>query len=359
MNFSGKGKSPENRNIPVGKKTFSERFMASRSLSAASVQINTDAILVFPDLEQEYRIIKELSSGGNAVISLAEDRFLKRNVAVKSLHKNMIADPAKKRAFLREAQLMAQLEHPSIVPVHGIAGDSSGGLHIIMKHVRGISLREYLKDLREMYAARKLSRAGERKSLHDRIELFIRICDAVAFAHSKRVLHGDLKPGNIMIEQSHNVYLMDWGNAEIVRDNNSDFLLNDTISGTPGYLSPEIVRGEKRDFRSEIFTLGLILFEIVTLSKAVTGKSSREILLKLRDGKRNPIRHRFGLIISPVLRGILKKSLQTDPEKRYQSVLEFAESLRSYLTLFSCKEPAQSPKKKIPGKAPFSVIESD
>ena len=258
----------------------------------------------------------------------------------------MNSDPAKRRAFLREAQLMAQLEHPSIVPVYGIAADSSGGLHIIMKHVRGKSLREYLKDLREMYASKKLSRAGERKSLHDRIELFIRICDAVAFAHSKHVLHGDLKPGNIMIEQSHNVYLMDWGNAEIVQENHADSPLKDTISGTPGYLSPEAVRGEILEYRSEIFTLGLILFEIVTLSKAVTGKSSREILLKIRDGKRNPIRHRFGLTISPVLRGILKKSLHPDREKRYRSVQEFAEELRSYLTLFSCKEPVQIEKKR-------------
>lgn len=336
MKSSGKKTSRRDRVPSADGRGFSERFMATAGTASGTVQINTDSIVVFPDLEQQYRIVKELSSGGNAVVSLAEDRFLKRLVALKSLHKIHNSDPRKKRAFIREAQLMAQLEHPSIVPVHGIVRDSSGGLHIIMKQVRGESLREYLKNLRELYAAKKISRTEERKSLHDRLELFIRICDALAFAHSKKVLHGDLKPGNIMIEQSHNVYLMDWGNAELVKDFLENAPLKDTISGTPSYLSPEAVRGEVTDYRSEVFTLGLILFEIVTLSKAVTGKTAKEILLKIRDGKRNPIRHRFGVPIAPGLREIIKKALQPDRTKRYDSVALFAEELRNYLTQFSC-----------------------
>lgn len=336
MNSSGNSVPSEKEFFPDGR-PVSERFMKSNLNDSCSVQINTDAVMILPDLDQEYRIIKGLGSGGSAEISLAEDRFLKRTVVLKSLKEKYLSDPKQRRAFLREAQLMAQLEHPSIVPVHGIAKDSSGGLHIIMKHVHGESLRDYLKNLREMYAAKKLSRTNERKSLHDRIELFIRICDAVAFAHSKRVLHGDLKPGNIMIEQSHNVYLMDWGNASVMEKHPEKDALKDTISGTPAYLSPEIVRGEYMDFRSEVFTLGLILFETVTLSKAVTGNTPREILLKIRDGKRKPIRHRYGLQIAPVLRGIIKKALHPDRTKRYDSVSCLAEELRNYLTLFSCK----------------------
>ena len=337
MKPSGKRKSP----VPVSKpeygRPFSERFVTSSVPDPGSVQINTDAIIVFPDLEQEYTITRELNSGGNAIISIAEDRFLKRTVALKSLLKGLLSNPAKKRAFIREAQLMAQLEPPGIPPVYGIAKDSIGGLHIIMKEIRGESLRDYLKQIREDYAAKKLSRAGERKSLHDRIDLFIRICDAVAFAHSKRVIHGDLKPGNIMIENKHDIFLMDWGNAQIIVDSPQDQPLKDSISGTPSYLAPEVVRGETMDVKSEIFTLGLILFEIVTLSKAFTGKSQREILLKILDGKRNPIRHKFGFAIAPKLREILKKALHPLREKRYSSVAEFAEELRSYLTLFSCK----------------------
>lgn len=340
MNSSPEKKPAENGIAPVIGRPVSERFIKSRNQHTAAVQINTDSIIVFPDLERQYRIIKKVSDGKNAVVSLAEDRFLKRTVALKSLHPVHLSDPRKKRTFIREAQLMAQLEHPAIIPVYGIVRDVSGGLHIVMKEVRGESLKEHLKNLREMYAAKKLSRAGERKSLHDRIELFIRICDAVAFAHSKRVLHGDLKPGNIMIENTHNVYVMDWGNASIMEDVPESAMLRDTISGTPGYLSPEIVRGEYMDQRSEVFALGLILFETVTLSKAFTGKNAQETLLKIRDGKRNPIRHRFGLQISPALRGIIKKALNPDRNKRYGSVGIFAEELRNYLTLFSCKDPA-------------------
>ena len=338
MNPSGKKSHSEKEQFPVDGRPFTERFMKTGYQTERTVRINTDSILVLPDLEQEYRITKELSAGGSAVISLAEDRFLKREVVLKSLRSSFLSDPSRRRAFIREAQLMAQLEHPSIVPVYGIAKDSSGGLHIIMKQVRGESLRDLMKKLRETYSAKKPTRAGERKSLHDRLELFIRICDAVAFAHSKRVLHGDLKPGNIMIEQSHNVYVMDWGNAGIVDETADETDLKDTISGTPSYLSPEAVRGETTDFRSEVFTLGLILFETVTLSKAVTGKSAREILLKIRDGKRNPIRHKFGFPVAPALRGILKKALHPDRAKRYETVAIFAEELRNYLTLFSCKD---------------------
>lgn len=331
MNSSGNNRRHEKEMLFPEGRPVSERFVKTESLPAGSVQVDTGSVMVLPALEQEYRIIHELSSGGTSVISLAEDRFLKRQVALKSLSLQHCADPKRRRAFIREAQLMAQLEHPSIVPVHGIARDSSGGLHIIMKHVHGESLREYLKNLREMYAAKKLSRSAERKSLHDRIELFIRICDAVAFAHSKKVLHGDLKPGNIMIEHSHNIYLMDWGNASVMETHSEEVPLKDTISGTPSYLSPELVRGEYMDYRSEIFTLGLILFEMVTLRKAVTGKSAREILLKIRDGKRNPIRHRFGLPIAPQLREIIKKSLHPSREQRYESVSRMAEGLRNYL----------------------------
>lgn len=335
MKPSGKKNCHSRETLPVNGRPFTERFMKTAPQTQNSVQINTDAIDVFPDLEQEYSILKELSAGGNSTVSLAEDRFLKRNVALKSLRSDFLSDPVRRRSFLREAQLMAQLEHPSIVPVYGIARDSSGGLHIIMKQICGISLREHLKNLREDHTKKKYSCAEEQKSLHDRLDLFIRICDAVAFAHSKRVLHGDLKPGNIMIEQTHNVYIMDWGNAEIISESQEESDLKDTISGTPGYLSPEAVRGENTDFRSEVFTLGLILFEMVTLLKAVTGKTSREILLKIRDGKHNPIRHRSGIPIAPELRKIIKKALQPERKKRYQSVASFAEALRDYLSCFS------------------------
>ena len=336
MKPSGKKSRSEKNTFSADGRPFTERFMKSDLPMENTIRINTDSILVFPDLEQKYTILKELSAGGSSVVYLAEDRFLKREVVLKSLHRSFLADPSRRRAFIREAQLMSQLEHPSIVPVHEIVKDATGGLFIIMKPVRGESLRDLLKNLQESYVAARPSNADERKSLHERLELFLHICDAVAFAHSKRVLHGDLKPGNVMIEHSRNVYVMDWGNATIF-DENASAELKDTISGTPAYLSPEVVRGENADYRSEVFTLGLILFEIVTLSKAVTGKTTREVLLKIRDGKHKPIRHKFGFPIAPALREILKKALHPDRDKRYESVSAFAEALRNYLILFSCK----------------------
>lgn len=321
---------------------FSDRVAASRSLRGSDpVRIDTDSVPLFPDLDRNYELKGVISSGGNALISLARDKFLKRTVALKSLHGNLLNDPVRKRAFLREAQLMAQLEHPSVVPVYGIVRDSAGGLHIAMKRICGESLKDLIRKLRDKYGKNGFDRTEERKSLLLRMDLFARICDAVAFAHSKRVLHGDLKPGNIMIENLRNVYIMDWGNAQIVEDHPDSCILKDTISGTPRYLPPEAVRGECMDFRSEVFSLGLILFELVTLSKAVTGSSSKEILLKIRDGKYGPIRHKFKFPVDRQLRAVLKKALQSDREKRHQSVAELAEEIRSYL---SCSPADQAEK---------------
>ena len=330
MKHSGDERHAVSGGKPAKRRTFSERFQ--RSSVQEPVQVNTDSVQIFPNLNQEYEILDTLNTGGNAVVFTAADRFLKRRVALKSLKPELSKDPARRRAFLREAQIMAQLEHPGIVPVYGIVRDPTGGLHIVMKQICGESLKDLLYRTRETYKENRQSRQEEWKSLYDRLELLIRVCDAVAFAHSKRVLHGDLKPGNIMIEHEHDIYVMDWGNAAILEDQIDQCILRDVISGTPSYLSPEAVRGECTDFRSEVFTLGLILFELVTLSRAVTGKNSREILLKIRDGKRNPIRHRYGVQIAPQLRAILKKALHPDPEKRYQSVAVLAEDLRNYLT---------------------------
>ena len=321
--------------------SFSERIAVPDGLPRQEpVRINTDSILMFPDLDRAYSLKGVICTGGNALVSLAEDKFLKRTVVLKSLRGDLQNDPVKRRSFLREAQLMAQLDHPFIVPVYGSVRDSAGGLHIVMKRICGESLRELLKKLRDKYSSVRMSRTEERKSLILRLILFTRVCDAIAFAHSKRVLHGDLKPGNIMIENLRNVYVMDWGNAQIVKDDPDFCILKDTISGTPGYLPPEAVRGECMDFRSEVFTLGLILFELVTLSKAVTGATARDILLKLRDGKCNPIRHKFNIPISRDLRAILKKALQPDREKRYQSVSEIAEEIRNYLSQFPGTDPS-------------------
>jgi serine/threonine protein kinase len=199
-----------------------------------------------------------------------------------------------------------------------------------MKQICGMSLKELIQSVCAEYSMTPQLRKKERKSLHDRLGLFLRICEAVSFAHSKQVLHGDLKPGNIMVED-HEIYVMDWGNAAVLVKDRESCVLKDAISGTPGYLSPEAVRGECMDFRSEVFSLGLILFEMITLSRAFTGKNSHEILLKILDGKRNPIRHRFWLPIAPALRKILKKALDPLREKRYSSASALAVDLRSYL----------------------------
>jgi serine/threonine protein kinase len=220
-----------------------------------------------PDFSStKYTFVKELGRGGMGVVCLAEDRELDRLVAIKVLNTPETTEDLRNR-MVREAQIIARLEHPGIVPVHDVGTLPDGRIYYAMKYVRGSRLDEY---------------AAQGAPLRDRLRKFQAVCDAVAFAHAHGVIHRDLKPQNIMIGSFGEVLVLDWGVAAI-RDSPCESV--GTVVGTQNYMSPEQARGEvnQLDERADVYSLGAVLHSLLKdqpkvskAAKAICSKAMAE-----------------------------------------------------------------------------------
>ena len=218
-----------------------------------------------PDFSStKYTFVKDLGRGGMGTVYLAEDRELDRLVAIKVLNTPEFTDDLRNR-MIREAQIIARLEHPGIVPVHDVGTLPDGRIYYAMKFVRGSRLDEY---------------AAQGASLRDRLRKFQAVCDAVAFAHAHDVIHRDLKPQNIMIGSFGEVLVLDWGVAKIKAQMNADEE-EGTIIGTESYMSPEQARGEidQLDERADVYSLGAVL-DFLLKDQSRVGKAADAIRLK-------------------------------------------------------------------------------
>jgi len=251
--------------------------------------------------EDDYTILESIDEGAMGEILLARDNKLHRIVAYKKIHPRIAEIPSYLGRFFMEAQVTAQLQHPSIVPVYGlmVTDDIVG---YAMKLINGITLKGLIRETQQQYDEH--GEPDEHHTLHARLEHFLKVCDAMHYAHRKGVVHRDLKPLNIMIGPYNEVYVMDWGIAKIVKVDEGTFegvtqkVSSDEVEremdktaigqvmGTPPYMSPEQASGEHDilDHRSDLYSLGLILFELVTLYRAINGKDADEIMMKARRG---------------------------------------------------------------------------
>ena len=289
-----------------------------------------------PRLQDACEVGKPFAEGGQGVISKAIDKTLRRTIAIKSLRTEILDQPALRKAFITEAMITAQLEHPAIVPIHGLFGDDANGIHQAMKLVKGHTLKEELQrfiTLRKKMGT-QVSQGVVNRLIHERIALLLKVCDAVSYAHSRSIIHCDLKPENIMIGEYGEVYVMDWGLARRFRDEKGNLIVppkDAPLDGTPRFMPAETFQGKPRDERTDIFALGLILFEMVTLRRGFTGKSIQEVIRKIKNNERTPVINRFGYSLSPDLVAIIEKATAYTPEERYQHVAEFEEDLRRFL----------------------------
>ena len=222
-----------------------------------------------PDFSStKYTFVKELGHGGMGTVYLAEDTELNRLVAIKVLNTPEVSEDLCNR-MIREAQIIAQLEHPGIVPVHDVGTLPDGRIYYAMKFVRGSRLDEY---------------AAQAVSLRDRLRKFQAVCDAVAFAHAHGVIHRDLKPQNIMIGSFGEVLVLDWGVAKIRDDPRPSAAYQTgegTIIGTQNYMSPEQARGEidQLDERADVYSLGAVL-QFLLKDQPKVSKAARAIASK-------------------------------------------------------------------------------
>ena len=285
-------------------------------------------------IEDSFNILGKIGEGGQGTISSAADRSLGRIVALKSLHKELSENPSTRAHFISEAKITAQLDYPGIVPIYSLNTDENNGLHLAMKFINGETLAEYLERIRKQYSSDGINKFDENHSIRKRIDIFLRSCDAVSYAHSRNVMHCDLKPENIMLGQYNDSYIMDWGIARLIHDPDYDPLTwkkPTSISGTPRYLAPEILEGIYADERADIYALGLILFECVFLKCAYNGKSTKEVIAKIKNNQMETFKHAFHFNVNKDLCAIIRKAVAPDRDSRYQSAAELADDIRAYL----------------------------
>ena len=277
------------------------------------------------------RLYPELGRGGMGRIHPATDRNLLRHVALKRLDKELSREPFYRDGFVAEAQMTGQLEHPNIVPVHELAVDPSGVPYFTMKLVQGISLHRWLGD-----PNRPL---GSTERIEEGLEIFVKVCDAVAYAHHRGVIHRDIKPENIMVAGFGQVYLMDWGLARLTKTRPASGSQAQMEApgpvGTPGYMAPEQARGNpaEMDERSDVFGLGAVLYEIVT-GKTPFGdhRNPDTVMKRAASGLVVPVDDAAaGIGVSKRLRDIVTRATAPNPKDRYQSVLELQREAQAFL----------------------------
>ncbi|HHO49376.1 MAG TPA: hypothetical protein ENK18_00530 [Deltaproteobacteria bacterium] len=282
----------------------------------------------------QYALLGRIGFGAMGEVLVGKDHDLKRKVAYKRLTEKYRREDAVRQRFLAEAQFTAQLDHPSIPPVYSLELGSGGHMGYAMKLIEGQTLRELL----DVERVRRGEGRPPRVGLADRLELFLRVCDAVAYAHSRGVLHRDLKPDNVMVGRFGATYLMDWGLARLIGEeeevrelpSRSPHPLRTRVGaavGTPAYMSPEQARGNNTtlDGRSDQYALGLILQELVTLEPAVASSSAAAALEEAALARRGAMEG------GPVtLRRIVDRACARRPEARFPDVASLAVEVRRF-----------------------------
>jgi eukaryotic-like serine/threonine-protein kinase len=208
-----------------------------------------------PDLSgTRYQLASVLGRGGMAVVYLARDTTLDREVALKVL--DWKADDSSAARLAQEARILANLEHPGIVPVHDFGQLADGRMFYAMKRVRGQRLDQWVSG----------------RELHERLSAFLRVCDAVAFAHAHGVVHRDLKPANVMVGEFGEVLVLDWGIARVRGQSET----SGVVAGTPDYMAPEQARGDRGvDERADVFALGTMLAGLADRHKALAAIAAK------------------------------------------------------------------------------------
>jgi len=273
-----------------------------------------------------FEIVRELGRGAQSIVYLARDPHLQRQVAIKTLH-FAHADPQQNRQLLDEARMVSQLRHPNIVPIFE-AAETQGDLYLVFQYVPGKNLDEFLKVSGGLKPAKAIA-------------IMQPILDAIEHAHAAGIIHRDLKPSNILIDDDGVPRVMDFGIAARTEGLTDD---RGQLIGTPAYMAPEYILRRSSSARSDIFSAGLVLYELLTGQRAVPGTDSAEVMkriasedIRLSQDARNLLEER--------LANLVYRALERNPENRYESAVQMREALDDYLVpenLAPSTDPRQS-----------------
>lgn len=271
-----------------------------------------------------YQIKQRLGRGGMGDVYLAEDTRLNRKVALKFLKDTLLDDKWAKRQFVREAQAVALLEHPNICAVHNIEEIDEHNF-IVMQYIEGATLDQF---------------SGERKlNIEEILPIAHQIVTAVTVAHSHSIIHRDIKLRNIMITSDGQIKMLDFGLAKVIQqqkqkaereaENTSHISQNGLILGTVSYMSPEQLRGERLDYRSDIFSVGIVLYELLGGQNPFNHHTQAETIAAIISGEPAPLKESAPQV-PDALNKIVQKCLNKDKEKRFQSAVELLVDLENF-----------------------------
>jgi diguanylate cyclase (GGDEF)-like protein len=305
-----------------------------------------DDLLLGQVLEGKYRLEKCIGTGGMATVYLAKRLQLGDEVAVKILNAESLKNPLAVARFRREAQASARIKHRSVVTIHDLGNLPEGNTFLVMEYIRGFSLRDELREKQVL-------------SVDRAVNLISDVCEAVQAAHDAGIIHRDLKPENIMIEPQRNgtelVKVVDFGVAELREHVISDALTKITeagmMVGTPYYISPEQCRGLQLDVRSDIYSLGIILFEILTGNVPFRGKTLSAVIIQ-HATERPPSIREVRTDVSDVIEAVIYRALSKDRAHRPSSAIQFAQELEYALSGTPPNEASSTIK---PRTGPFSL----
>lgn len=290
-----------------------------------------------------YQILSPIGKGGMGEVLLAYDSSCGRTIALKKIREDLTDSSQITHRFLKEAHITSQLTHPAIIPIYTIQGNRTP-IYYTMPFVEGSTLKQILRTAREQ---EKRGEKPEQGSIPSLIRLFISVCQAVAYAHARGVLHRDLKPENIIIGQYGQVVILDWGLAKIIKQTEQEDFIPETenkdqakhgltkvgkVVGTVSYMAPERGKGGEATFQTDIYSLGVILYQILTLYAPFKRSTLKEFRKKMHEEFLiDPIEMAPYRDVPPVLSKIATTCLAVEPDQRYQSVDELIRDLENYI----------------------------
>ena len=263
-----------------------------------------------PKTVGRYDIIEMVGKGGMGVLYRGHDPKLERDVAVKMMHVDFTGDDTARERFQREARAVARLQHRNVVTIHEL-GDLDGTPYIVMEFLTGQDLEHILKGTTTLPLVKKL-------------DIAIQLCEGLGYAHDQGIVHRDIKPGNVRILEDGTVKILDFGIAKFAM---SSVTQSGTVMGTPSYMAPEQIMGQPVDGRADLFSAGVLLYELLAGRKPFVGDSPTSVVYQIMHGEAASIRE-IVPDLPDALAEVVSRALEKDPAQRYAKASELASDLQ-------------------------------